>query len=659
MTLPDEQPNAPDPADRYALVLDRVYAGVVVHGANTEIIYANALATELLGLSYDRMLGTVVTSPDWRFFAEDGSPLPIEQFPVVQALQRKTIITNMTVGIRRPADEKIVWAMGNAFPVLDAAGEIVEVVVSFVDITGLKEAQRALQSSEERLQLVLQGSTDAPWDWDLVTNELYYSPRWWQMLGYQTGELDTDATLWSRLMHQDDLVRVTPMLGGFLADGVTSYEIEFRLRHKNGQYVRVLSRGLIQRDAGGVPIRVSGTNTDITERHAIEQRLQQTQKMEVIGQLAGGVAHDFNNLLAVITGNLELLRIELEDGGLAHELLGEAFTAAQKGADLTRRLLASTRQQALQPTTVNVESTITNLAVVLRRLIGEPVRIETAVAPRLSQIRIDGREFENSLINLAINARDAMPEGGVLALGAEDIEFSDETLPAELGLPPGRYVRVSIADNGSGMTRDVIQHAIDPFFTTKPVGRGTGLGLSMVDGFVRQSGGSLKIQSEKGIGTTVHLYLPTSSDPASQVDDREDDLTQALVQRDEVVLVVEDDPSVRRYCVRCLQSLGYRTIEVADGPAAITALREAQRVDLLLTDVILPNGMSGPDVVAAARPLRPDLPSLFMSGYLAHMLDISDQQQQTPVLAKPFSRATLARNVHKLLDRSGVADMTQ
>lgn len=637
------------PGGGHSLVLDRLQAGIVIHDASTEILYANAKATELLGITHKRILGAVDTDPRWVFIAEDGSSLLVEDYPVSRAMRTRSVVTNHVIGMRRESDGKEVWAMCNAYPVLDDTGELIEVVVSFTEVTGLKEAERALAKSEERLRLVLQGSTDAPWDWDLRTNQLYYAPRWFQMIGYADGEIQAGATLWITLLHPDDRQVVTN-LESALAGDVTSYETEFRLRHKDGHYVRVLSRGFVLRDSDGTPIRVSGTNTDVTERRAMEARLQQTQRMEAIGHLAGGVAHDFNNLLAVICGNLELLQDELAAKGAPSDLLSEALSAAYKGAGLTRRLLTSTRQQALQPTVVDVGRVIDSTVIVLRRLISESIRIDTIVAPALARILIDAGELENALINLAINARDAMPGGGVLAISAENLDFTDNAIPNELDLAPGTYVRISVADNGSGMPKEVAQRALEPFFTTKPVGSGSGLGLSMVDGLVRQSGGQSRVYSEVGIGTSIQLYLPTTLAAMSAAPVPHGEFPRASAPGPEVVLVVEDDPSVRRYCLRCLASLGYRTIEAANGPDALAALDSAGRVDLLLTDVVMPNGMSGPEVVVAAKRRQPDLRVLYMSGYLAHMLDGDAPLATTHVLTKPFARGALATRIRMLLD---------
>ncbi len=619
------------------MILDRIQAAIVVHSATTEILYANALATEMLGVTYDSVLGVGHTDPRWKFFGADEELLPLSEFPVVKTLETKSAQYGLVVGARRLNDQEFRWAICNSYPVLDESGAIREVVVCFVDITELKNAQNALQKSEERLRLVLQGSNDAPWDWDLESNQLYYSPRWWSMIGYEPDELPNDSYLWARLMHPDDNTVVLERFNEWLRSETSTYEIEFRLRHKAGHYVSVLSRGFILRDEHGVALRVSGANSDITERRALEERLRQSQKMEAIGQLAGGVAHDFNNLLAVIVGNLELLRDAEPGSRNARDGLADALSAARRGADLTKRLLSFSRQQPLQSSAADVAQLVSNMGSVMRRIIPESIEIVVNTPPQPARIRIDAGLFENALLNLCINARDAMPNGGTLTLSVELPLLNDRARCDELDLAPGAYVCVAVSDTGTGMSAEVVRRSVEPFFTTKPVGSGTGLGLSMVYAFVRQSGGSLQIHSTPGSGSSVHLYFPAIGDPGLDTSDGATPETQeAALANQEVVLVVEDDASVRRLCVRTLRSLGYQPLEAVSGPEALRVLEQSAHVDLVLTDMVMPEGLTGKQLAERVQRQWPHMRILFMSGYTANVLDDKTLESHE-LLAKPFS----------------------
>ena len=387
---------------------------------------------------------------------------------------------------------------------------------------------------------------------------------------------------------------------------------------------------------------------DVTERRAVEDQLRQAQKMEAVGQLTGGVAHDFNNLLAVMQGNLELL----EDLGLgdptAVELVADALDAARRGASLTHRLLAFSRQQQLAPSAVKAGTLVTGLIGVLRRVVEESVRIETVIAPNLWTSRIDAHQLENALLNLALNARDAMPDGGKLTIAAENAILDEEYARDYAEVTPGRYVLLSVSDTGTGMPKEVVARAFEPFFTTKPVGQGTGLGLPMVYGFVKQSGGHAAIYSEPGIGTTVKLFLPEFvAEPAAASTAAKKPAPAA--DGEAVVLVVEDDEMVRRLQLRMLASLHYRTLEAADGPAGLAILESDTRVDLLLTDIVLPGGMSGPALVDLARRRRPDLKVIFVSGYAPATIKERYDLSSAHVLGKPCTRSDLAHALQEVL----------
>ena len=384
---------------------------------------------------------------------------------------------------------------------------------------------------------------------------------------------------------------------------------------------------------------------DVTSRRAAEAALRQSQKMEAVGQLTGGIAHDFNNLLTIVLANLQLLEDELAPGSESLELAASATRAAHRGADLTRKLLIFARHQRLEPTALDINELVSNLSGMLARTLGERIRIVESLGPDLPRVLIDAAQLETALLNLAINARDAMPQGGRLSIETREaiVEASDERL--EAGLAPGAYVVVAVSDSGTGMTSEVIARAFDPFFTTKEAGKGTGLGLSMVYGFVKQSGGHVTLHSEPGNGTTATLYLPQSS----QSDSFATDGPSAEPTGSETVLLVEDDDEVRAATRKLLAGLGYGVVEAADADAALSLVKRGG-VDLLLTDVVLRVGLSGPELAREARRVRPGLKVLFMSGHVRDTVAFHEQlQQDAHFLAKPFRKAELAHKIRVAL----------
>jgi len=396
--------------------------------------------------------------------------------------------------------------------------------------------------------------------------------------------------------------------------------------------------------------------SDVTERRAIEEQLRQAQKMEIVGQLTGGVAHDFNNLLTVIIGQVDLLT-HAEDGSLADVDIRDGLNliaeASQRAAQLTQRLLAFSRRQTLNPTLVNPGRVLKQIEPLLRRTIGANVEIEVVQSAGLWNVEIDVNQFENAILNLAMNARDAMADGGQLSIEATNVRIDEHYAEANTDVEPGQYVMVAVTDTGSGMSPEVAARAFEPFFTTKDVGAGTGLGLSMVYGFLRQSGGQAKIYSEPGEGTMVRLYLPRRFNPDEQDDALPAAASHPLPKGDERILLVEDDDLVRAFVSRSLDQLGYRVVPVAEGPAAIRLLEAGERFDLLFTDVVLPGGMSGRQVADAVGRLQPDIRILYASGYSDNAIVHHGRLDHgVDFLGKPFSQTQLATKVRRVLDAS-------
>jgi signal transduction histidine kinase len=418
---------------------------------------------------------------------------------------------------------------------------------------------------------------------------------------------------------------------------------QFEMRSFDGTPMLVTEKR--QHDGGTLIVAM-----DISALKQTEAKLVQSQKMEAVGQLTGGVAHDFNNLLTVVLGNLNLLRERLASDSPEYNMVLPAIRAAERGATLTGRLLAFSRRQALTPSVVNVGKAIADMTALMRRVLGENIEIETVVDGGLWSCEIDPVQLENALLNMAINARDAMPGGGKLTIEAANARLDDDYAARQVDLEPGRYVMISVTDTGNGMSADVRSRVFDPFFTTKEVGRGTGLGLSMVCGFVKQSGGHIAVYSEPGEGTTFKIYLP-------RVTGREDRSRQSDMPagddrgRGELVLVVEDDEDVRGLAVTMLEELGYRAITAQSAEDARRMWREAGAVDLLLTDVVLPGGESGRVLAKSLLEKDPGLCVLYMSGYTENaIIHHGRLDEGIQLLQKPFRKIDLQRKVRRALD---------
>jgi PAS domain S-box-containing protein len=434
-----------------------------------------------------------------------------------------------------------------------------------------------------------------------------------------------------------------------LQKGAGAYEQSSNWRHRRK------SGDIISVDIFTHQIAIEGHNArlavvlDVTQRNIAEEQLRQAQKMEAIGQLTGGIAHDFNNLLAIIQGNIELVQERVKGDPKLSEMIDYALRASERGASLTKRLLAYSRQQPLAPKPVDIAVLISGMTDLLRRALGETVEVKTHMAPGLWPTRVDPNELEHAMLNLAVNARDAMPNGGTLTIETENTHLDKAYAENNIEVKPGAYVVIAITDTGTGMAKEVIDHVFEPFYTTKPIGQGSGLGLSMVYGFVKQSGGHIKIYSESGRGTTIRLYLPrivAHQEAEPQVLDH----ALATGPKSELILVGEDDPDVRKLVLGMVDSLGYRTIAAIDGPSALEALERVGKVDLLFTDVVLPRGMNGAALAKVAQERQKDLRVLYMSGYTRNaILHNGALDEGVQLITKPFRKADLAQKLREVL----------
>ena len=439
-----------------------------------------------------------------------------------------------------------------------------------------------------------------------------------------------------------------------LKAGHTTVAFENRFRTRDGDY-RVLSWTAVPYEG-----RFYCVARDITAQreqqaalHETEEQLRQSQKMEAVGQLTGGIAHDFNNLLTGISGSLELLQARVDQGRVSEldRFINAAQGAAKRAAALTHRLLAFSRRQTLDPKPTNINRLVADMEELIRRTMGPAITVEIVAAGGLWTTLVDPNQLENALLNLCINGRDAMPDGGRLTIETGN-RWLDDRAARERDLPAGQYVSLCVSDTGTGMTPHVIARAFDPFFTTKPIGMGAGLGLSMIYGFTRQSGGQIRVYSEIGQGTMMCLYLPRHHGQGDEAEDLIARAGAARAEQGETVLVVDDEPTVRMLVTEVLEEFGYMAIEAAEGGAGLRVLQSNARVDLLITDVGLPGGMNGRQLADAGRAVRPDLKVLFITGYAENAaIGNGHLESGMQVLTKPFAMEALAAKIRELIEK--------
>jgi PAS domain S-box-containing protein len=554
--------------------------------------------------------------------------------------------------IRR--DGAIRWVDTRSQTFFDGAGGArrpVRTIGAVVDITARKNVELALRDSEARLRRAQQQARLAYWNWRFDVDLIEWSPGSGAILGLPDDELPAKAAGFYALVHPGDRGRMAELYQE-VKEGLDQYTAEYRLVHPGDNVVWVREIGEVERDSSGRRGGVAGTVQDITERHDLEEQLRQVQKMEAVGQLTGGVAHDFNNLLAVILGNLDLVGEQQLLDAQSREKIDIAVRAALRGAELTHRLLAFARRQPLAPKVMQIDGLIAGMHTLLRRLLGPTIEIDFQPAEDLWLTEVDSTQLETSLLNLALNARDAMPHGGKLTIETANVQLDEDYARLNPEVMPGDYVLVSVSDTGIGMSDEVKARAFDPFFTTKEFGKGTGLGLSMVYGFVKQSGGHIKLYSEVDHGTTINIYLPRTEAASAPAANEPVEIDES--EKRATILVVEDDQDVQALVVESLEGLGYKVLSAADGPSAFVAFDANPQIDLLLTDVILPGPMDGRAIARKACAQRPGLEVVYMSGYAPSAI-VHGGRLDAGVLhiSKPFRRIDLARIVRTALKRGG------
>jgi two-component system cell cycle sensor histidine kinase/response regulator CckA len=533
-------------------------------------------------------------------------------------------------------------------PILNDRGSITHFIAIKQDVTARKEAESELARSRSRLELGLAATNQGLWDWDLPSGAAYFSPQYYRMLGYVDGEIEPSFAGWRSLVHPDDLQNALEAIRSYTEGRRKTYDVEFRLRKKSGDYLRVLSRGeVVTRDESGRPVRLIGIHTDITERVKLEQQLRQAQKMEAIGLLAGGIAHDFNNILTVVNGYSDLIGSAAVTVETAREYAVLIRRAGEEAADLVRQLMAVSRVKAREPSVLNVNTIVNETERMLRRLLPENIRFLTRLDETIGPVFADPSQIHQIVMNLVVNARDAMPHGGRIEIKTENIEVDGEHCEKHVNMRPGAYVVVTVSDTGIGMDEQTQEHLFEPFFTTKPMGSGTGLGLSTVYGIVKQNGGWICVQSEKGKGSTFMVYLPRVADNLAA---KPSAVYSGSAGGNETILLIEDNVEVRKFIASALESYGYSVLQAGSAPAAILLSKQFEGpIDLLLTDVVLP-GENGRELAVQMRALRPEIAVLFISGYTGNVIlneGVSDRGAN--FLQKPFTADALAARLREVL----------
>jgi two-component system cell cycle sensor histidine kinase/response regulator CckA len=618
---------------RYRTLFDYAPDGILIADADGQCVDANPSMCRMLGFTREQLIGR----PPCDVVAPHEAP------HIEPALR--------TVHAR--ADHRREWRLrrqdGSEFSADVIATKMPDgrILGMVRDTTERREATDALRSAEERMRFALQGADVGIWDVDYRTGVFRASDILEGQYGVERGTFGTTFEAFLERIHPGDRKSVRETVEKARRSGA-DFSLHHRVIRSDGSVRWLTGAGRMHLGEQGEPLRGVGISLDVTERHALEAQYQHAQKMEALGRLAGGVAHDFNNLLTAILGYCELLLASLNPVDPLRADVGEIHKAGTSAAALTRQLLTFSRKQIIETSLVDLNVVVTELQTMLARLIREDIAIVVRLSPEPALVMSDRGQLEQIIMNLAVNARDAMPRGGTLTIETADVELDERYVASHLSMRPGRYVVLTVSDTGTGMTADVQAHLFEPFFTTKEMGRGTGLGLATVHGVAARSGGSVGVYSEVGRGTSIHVYLPQSGGgPLVDETLRPAECRQAGTQ---TVLVVDDAGSVRRLAQRLLQRQGYRVLLAASAHEALELFEEHESIDLLLTDVVMP-GASGPELTRDLLAGRPALKVIYMSGYTDEaIVHHGVLKSGIAFMHKPFTSEALDRKIREVLE---------
>lgn len=621
-----------------ALILNNVPVRIFYKDDKNRILRLNEPAARSMGMSVSEAEG----ADTYDLFPEVAEKYHRDDLEVINSGRPKLGI----IEAYAPRDGQRGWVRTDKVPYVDPDTGEQYVFVAATDITAEKEAEEATLAIEKKYQQLYNKTPVMLHSIDRSGRLLSVSDFWLEHLGYTRDEVIGRASI-DFLSPESAKKAVNEVIPRFMKMGVVK-DVEYQFVTKSGELMDVLLSGVAEYDNEGEMTQSMAVVTDITERKSFERKFIQAQKMESVGQLTGGLAHDFNNLLGVISGNLQLIEAVGQIDADSGRRITAALRAVERGAELTRRLLAFSRRQKLETKSVDPNALLSGLAEMLKRTLGEAIALDCPMET-VPHVRADPSQLESSILNLAVNARDAMPNGGTLTIVTSVVHLDEDDVARETDVVCGDYVLIAVNDTGIGIPDDILPKVIEPFFTTKDVGRGSGLGLSMVYGFLQQSGGHLRIHSEVARGTSVRMFLPV--DPhacGSETAPATPSITD--LHGRETVLVVEDNTEVREVAVALLENLGYTVLEAGDGQSALSVLRTDQEVDLLFTDIVMPGGLDGMDLAKATRMIRPNLPVVFATGYAEAAMRREGEIITTDnLVTKPYRRLELAAKLRTAL----------
>ncbi len=633
--------------EKYRTLVQKIQAGVIVHSSNTEILTCNPAAERLLGLTKEQLIGKTVLNIAWNFFCEDGSNMPAEEYPVNQVLTQQQSLKNFIIGVRHIEKDKHFWTLVNADPVFDKEGKIAQIIVTFIDITKHKQAEKALEESEAKMRSILE---------NIEIGISLISPK------MEILELNNRMHKWFPIIEPDQHPICYHAFNNPPREKVCEYcpvikTLEDKQVHEATSQTpqagtirnyRIVSSPIL--NSSGEITAVIEIVEDITKKLSLEAQFLQAQKMESIGSLAGGIAHDFNNMLGVILGHVDMAMEQMYPLQPFYTDMQEIRKAATRSANLTRQLLAFARQQPIMPKVLDLNETIEGMLKMLRRLIGENIHLDWQPGLKTGTVNMDPSQIDQILANLCVNARDAIIGVGKITIKTGIATFDNIYCTHHPGFIPGEFVFLEVIDNGCGMSKEILDRLFEPFFTTKEIGKGTGLGLATVYGIVKQNNGFIKVYSEPGCGATFSIYLPRYSakaDPTPKIN-----FMVTNNQGNETLLLVEDEPAILDMVKIMLERLGYRVLPASTpGEAIRIASEHHEEIQLLITDVVMPD-MNGWDLSKKITSFCPEMKKIFMSGYSSNtiasrcLLD-----KDINFIQKPFLLHDLAQKVRESLDK--------